>query len=224
MIGVDHLAVTGAYFNLPAVLLIGAVSTVLIVGVHLSANFNNLMVAIKLAIVLVVIGVCLPLVVPANHVPFIPPEHRNFRPIRLDRRIPRDWRDFFAYIGFDAVSVAAQEARNPQRDVPIGILGSLVLCTILYMLMSYVVTGIAPYSTLNVAHPVRQAVEALPGKAWLAMFVNIGAVVGLASVVLVLLLGQSRIFYAMATDGLVLQGILPSFTHASARRRARRRS
>jgi APA family basic amino acid/polyamine antiporter len=110
---------------------------------------------------------------------------------------------FFAYIGFDAVSVAAQEARNPQRDIPIGILGSLVICTVLYMLMSWVLTGIASYTTLNVAHPVSQAVEALPQTAWLAPFVNVGAIVGLASVVLVLLLGQSRIFYAMAKDGMI---------------------
>ena len=211
LIGVDHLAMTGAYFNLPAVLLIGAVSTVLIIGVHLSANFNNLMVAVKLAIVLVVIGVCLPLVVPANHVPFIPENTGTFGQFGWTGIFRATGVIFFAYIGFDAVSVAAQEARNPQRDVPIGILGSLILCTILYMLMSYVVTGIAPYSSLNVAHPVSQAVEALPGKAWLAMFVNIGAVVGLASVVLVLLLGQSRIFYAMATDGLFFEAF--SYIH-----------
>jgi APA family basic amino acid/polyamine antiporter len=110
---------------------------------------------------------------------------------------------FFAYIGFDAVSVAAQEARNPQRDVPLGILGSLVICTVLYMLMSWVVTGIAAYPTLNVAHPVSQAVEAIPATQWLTPYVNVGAVVGLASVVLVLLLGQSRIFYAMSKDGMI---------------------
>jgi len=110
---------------------------------------------------------------------------------------------FFAYIGFDAVSVAAQEAKNPQRDIPLGMLGSLLICTVLYMLMSYVVTGIAHYSTLNVAHPVSAAVEALPGTRWLAPFVNVGAVVGLSSVVLVLLLAQSRVFYAMSKDGLI---------------------
>jgi len=110
---------------------------------------------------------------------------------------------FFSYIGFDAVSVAAQEAKNPQRDIPIGMLGSLIICTALYMVMSYVLTGIAPYQTLNVAHPVSKAVEALPGTAWLTQYVNIGAVVGLASVVLVLLLAQSRIFYAMGRDGMI---------------------
>jgi basic amino acid/polyamine antiporter, APA family len=110
---------------------------------------------------------------------------------------------FFAYIGFDAVSVAAQEARNPQRDIPLGMLGSLVICTFLYMVMAYVLTGIAHYSTLNVAHPVSQAVEALPATRWLTQFVNVGAVVGLSSVVLVLLLAMSRIFYAMGRDGMI---------------------
>ena len=111
---------------------------------------------------------------------------------------------FFAYIGFDAVSVAAQEARNPQRDMPIGILGSLILCTVLYILMSLVMTGLAPYMSLNVPHPVFVAIDAAgPQLAWLGVLVNIGAVVGLASVVLVLLLGQSRVFYAMSRDGLI---------------------
>ncbi len=99
--------------------------------------------------------------------------------------------------------MAAQEAKNPQRDIPLGMLGSLIICTVLYMVMSYVLTGIAPYQTLNVAHPVSQAVEALPGTRWLTQYVNIGAVVGLASVVLVLLLAQSRIFYAMGRDGMI---------------------
>ncbi len=160
-----HMMMTGALFNLPAMLLVGFVTIFLVIGVKTSANFNNVMVAVKLAIVLAVI--------------------------------------FFAYIGFDAVSVAAQEAKNPQRDVPIGILGSLLLCTALYMLMSYVLTGIAPYASLNVAHPVSAALEALPGTAWLAPYVNIGAIVGLSSVVLVLLLGQTRIFYAMSRDGVI---------------------
>ena len=111
---------------------------------------------------------------------------------------------FFAYIGFDAVSVAAQEARNPQRDIPIGILGSLIICTVLYILMSLVMTGLAPYASLNVPHPVFVAIESGgPQLAWLGVIVNVGAVVGLASVVLVLLLGQSRIFYAMSRDGLI---------------------
>jgi APA family basic amino acid/polyamine antiporter len=176
---------------------------VLIVGVNMSANFNNLMVAIKLTIVLVVIFVCFSQVVPANHAPFVPANTGTFGQFGWSGVFRATGVIFFAYIGFDAVSVAAQEARNPQRDIPIGILGSLAICTVLYMLMSWVLTGIAPYATLNVAHPVSQAVEALPATNWLAPYVNVGAIVGLASVVLVLLLGQSRIFYAMAKDGMI---------------------
>jgi APA family basic amino acid/polyamine antiporter len=201
--GFHHLVATGAYFNLPAVALVALVTFVLIVGVNLSANFNNLMVAIKLTIVLVVIFVCFSHVVPANHIPFIPPNTGTPGHFGWTGVFRATGVIFFAYIGFDAVSVAAQEARNPQRDIPIGILGSLVICTVLYMLMSWVLTGIASYTTLNVAHPVSQAVEALPATMWLAPFVNVGAIVGLASVVLVLLMGQSRIFYAMAKDGMI---------------------
>ncbi len=140
---------------------------------------------------------------PANHTPFIPPNTGTFGQFGWTGVFRATGVIFFAYIGFDAVSVAAQEARNPQRDIPFGILGSLLICTVLYMLMSWVLTGIAPYTTLNVAHPVSQAVEAIPATQWLAPYVNVGAIVGLASVVLVLLLGQSRIFYAMAKDGMI---------------------
>jgi APA family basic amino acid/polyamine antiporter len=194
---------TGAYFNLPAVVLVLLVTGVLIVGVNMSANFNNLMVAIKLTIVLLVIFVCFTQVVPANHVPFVPENTGTFGQFGWTGVFRATGVIFFAYIGFDAVSVAAQEAKNPQRDVPIGILGSLAICTVLYMLMSWVLTGIAPYQTLNVAHPVSKAVEALASTQWLAPYVNVGAIVGLASVVLVLLLGQSRIFYAMSKDGMI---------------------
>ncbi len=197
------MALTGALFNLPAMLLVVFVTAFLVLGVRTSANFNNVMVAIKLAIVLAVIFVGFGHVVPANQTPFIPPNAGAFGRFGWTGVFRATGVIFFAYIGFDAVSVAAQEARNPQRDVPIGILGSLILCTALYMLMSYVLTGIAPYSTLDVAHPVSAALEALPGTRWLAPYVNIGAIVGLSSVVLVLLLGQTRIFYAMSRDGLI---------------------
>ncbi len=198
-----HIGTTGTYMNLPAVALIALVSAVLIVGVHLSANFNNLMVAIKLCIVVLVIAVGLPHVVAANHTPFIPANTGTWGQFGFSGVLRATGVIFFAYIGFDAVSVAAQEAKNPKRDVPIGILGSLLICTVLYMLMSYVLTGLASYKTLNVAHPVSMAVEALPATAWLGPIVNVGAIVGLASVVLVLLLGQSRIFYAMSKDGMI---------------------
>ncbi len=198
-----HIGTTGAYLNLPAVGLVALVSLILIVGVHLSANFNNLMVAIKLVIVLLVIAIGLPHVVPANHTPFIVPNAGEWGHFGWSGVLRATGVIFFAYIGFDAVSVAAQEAKNPKRDVPIGILGSLIICTALYMLMSYVLTGLASYTTLNVAHPVSFAAEALPSTRWLAPLINVGAIVGLASVVLVLLLGQSRIFYAMSKDGMI---------------------
>jgi len=110
---------------------------------------------------------------------------------------------FFAYIGFDAVSTAAQEAKNPQRDMPIGILGSLVVCTILYVLVALTLTGLVHYSELNVAHPVAYAVERISQLSWLRPLITLGAVLGLGSVVLVMLLGQSRVFYAMSRDGLI---------------------
>jgi len=203
LMGFQEFALTGTYFNLPAVALCALVTTVLMIGVHMSANFNNLMVVIKLTIVVIVIAVGFPYVVPANHTPFIPPNTGEFGQFGWTGVFRATGVIFFAYIGFDAVSVAAQEARNPQRDVPLGILGSLLICTVLYILMSYVVTGLAPYSSLNVAHPVSMAVESLPGTAWLSPFVNLGAIVGLASVVLVLMLGQTRIFFAMSHDGMI---------------------
>jgi APA family basic amino acid/polyamine antiporter len=201
--GFADMAATGSIVNLPAVLLVGFVTWILIVGVKTSANFNNAMVVIKLTIVLVVIFACFSYIVPANHTPFIPPNTGEVGHFGWTGVFRATGVIFFAYIGFDAVSVAAQEAKNPQRDIPLGMLGSLLICTILYMLMSYVLTGIAPYTSLNVPHPVAEAVETLPGTKWLAPFVNIGAIVGLASVVLVLLLAQSRVFYAMSRDGLV---------------------
>jgi APA family basic amino acid/polyamine antiporter len=201
--GFADMVATGSIINLPAVLLVGFVTWILIVGVKTSANFNNAMVVIKLSIVLVVIFACFSYVVPANHTPFIPPNTGEVGHFGWTGVFRATGVIFFAYIGFDAVSVAAQEAKNPQRDIPLGMLGSLVICTALYMLMSYVLTGIAPYSTLNVPHPVSEAVEHLPGTRWLAPFVNIAAIVGLSSVVLVLLLAQSRVFYAMSRDGLV---------------------
>jgi APA family basic amino acid/polyamine antiporter len=203
MQGFNHFVTTGSLINLPAVILVGLITTILVIGVTASANFNNAMVAVKLTIVLVVIFACYSYIVPANHVPFVPPSTGEIGHFGWTGVFRATGVLFFSYIGFDAVSVAAQEAKNPQRDIPLGMLGSLIICTALYMVMSYVLTGIAPYQTLNVAHPVSKAVEALPGTAWLTQYVNIGAVVGLASVVLVLLLAQSRIFYAMGRDGMI---------------------
>jgi APA family basic amino acid/polyamine antiporter len=161
------------------------------------------MVVVKVALVLLVIGFGLSHVDAANLTPLVPANEGEFGRYGWSGVLRASGVIFFAYIGFDAVSVAAQEARNPQRDMPIGILGSLLICTVLYMLMSFVITGLAPYQTLNVPNPVSVAVaNAGDALAWLVPLVNIGATVGLGTVVLVLLLGQSRIFYAMSRDGL----------------------
>jgi basic amino acid/polyamine antiporter, APA family len=204
MTSFQDISLTGSFLNIPAMFVIGLASTLLVVGIRASARFNAAMVAIKLFIVVLVIGFGLPLIRSANLTPFIPPNTGTWGQFGWSGVFRATGVIFFAYIGFDAVSVAAQEARNPQRDMPIGILGSLILCTVLYILMSLVMTGLAPYMTLNVPHPVFVAIDAAgPQLAWLGVLVNIGAVVGLASVVLVLLLGQSRIFYAMSRDGLI---------------------
>src|SRR5690348_5851450 len=195
---------SGSVANFLAFGIIVAISALLIVGIRQSAQFNTAMVALKVTIVILVIAFGLPLVKAVNLHPFIPTNSGTWGTFGWSGVLRATGVIFFAYIGFDAVSVAAQESKNPQRDMPIGILGSLILCTVLYILMSLVMTGLAPYMTLNVPHPVFVAIDAAgPQLAWLGVLVNIGAVVGLASVVLVLLLGQSRIFYAMSRDGLI---------------------
>ncbi|MEO7647939.1 MAG: amino acid permease [Gemmatimonadaceae bacterium] len=195
---------TGALMNFPAMFLIAIMTTLLVIGIRESARFNNVIVIIKLAIVLLVIGFGFMYVDQANWHPFIPANTGTFGEFGWSGIVRGAGVIFFAYIGFDAVSTAAQEAKNPQRDMPIGILGSLAVCTVLYILMALVMTGLANYTELNVPHPVFVAIEkAGPSLAWLGFFVNIGAIAGLASVVLVMLMAQPRIFYAMARDGLL---------------------
>ena len=202
--GTSTLVRTGAIINLPAVLLVLAMTTLLVLGIRESARVNNLIVFVKVAIVCAVIGFGFMFVNPENWSPLIEPN--------TGVRGQYGWSGifagasviFFAYIGFDAVSTAAQETKNPQRDLPIGIIASLVVCTILYILMALVLTGLAPFRELNVAEPVYVALDhAGPALAWLKYSTTIGAVAGLASVVLVMLMGQPRIFYAMARDGLL---------------------
>jgi APA family basic amino acid/polyamine antiporter len=192
--------------NLPAVALILALTFLLVRGVQESATFNNIVVAIKMIIVLLVIGFGFMYVNTDNWSPFIPEMVTNadgstkYGMAGVLRAAPVV---FFSYIGFDAVSTAAQEAKNPQRDLPIGMIASLLICTVLYILMSLVMTGLAPYTALGVPHPVSAALEAVPQLKWLEYLVNIGAVAGLSSVVLVMLMGQPRIFYTMSRDGLL---------------------
>ncbi|MEP7345725.1 MAG: amino acid permease [Gemmatimonadaceae bacterium] len=210
-----HKLVTGAcdltkytqvagFLNIPAMVLIGLITTLLVVGIKESATMNNIAVMIKLTIVALVIGFGFMYVNSANWHPFIPPGTGEFGKYGWSGIVRGAGVIFFAYIGFDAVSTAAQEAKNPQRDLPVGILASLAICTVLYILMALVMTGLAPYQDLNVPHPVFVAIEAAgPPLKWLTYLINIGAIAGLASVVLVMLLGQPRIFYAMARDGLL---------------------
>jgi basic amino acid/polyamine antiporter, APA family len=193
----------GGVLNVPAVLLVLLMTALLVIGIKESASVNNVIVFIKVAIVFLVIGFGFIFVNSANWDPFIPPSQGPGR-YGWDGIVRAAGVVFFAYIGFDAVSTAAQEAKNPQRDMPIGMLGSLGFCTVLYILMALVMTGLAHYTELNVPHPVDVALaKAGPGLAWLNYLVDIGAIAGLASVVLVMLMGQPRIFYAMSRDGLL---------------------
>jgi APA family basic amino acid/polyamine antiporter len=204
--GSHHLVANpgGGILNVPAILIVLFMTALLVVGIHESSRFNNVIVFVKVLIVLLVIGFGYVHVNPANWKPFLPANDGNLGHFGYSGVVRGAAVVFFAYIGFDAVSTAAQEARNPQRDMPIGILGSLGVCTILYVLMALVMTGMAHYSELNVPHPVFVAIsKAGPSLAWLGVLINIGAIAGLASVVLVLLMGQPRIFFSMARDGLL---------------------
>ena len=195
---------TGALINLPSAGLIVFLTALLLIGIRASATFNGIMVLVKLTIVLLVIGFGLQFVTMDNLTPFIPANTGTWGEFGWSGIIHASGVVFFAYIGFDCVSAAAQEAKLPQRNMPIGILGSLAICTILYVLMCIVMTGVTKYTTLDVAKPVTVAVQAMgPGLSWLVPLVNLGATLGLGTVVLGLLLGQSRIFYAMSRDGML---------------------
>jgi len=197
-------SLTHGILNVPAMGLIFLVSTLLVIGIKESARFNNIIVYIKVAIVLLVIFFGFQHINTANWQPFIPANLGEFGQFGWSGIVRGAGVIFFAYIGFDAVSTAAQECKNPQKDLPIGILGSLAICTVLYILMALVMTGMAHYTELNVPHPVFVAIEkAGPALGWLGYLVNVGAIAGLASVVLVMLMGQPRIFFTMARDGLL---------------------
>ena len=195
-------------FNLVAFLAIMAVTTILIIGIKESANFNTGVVFVKLIAVFTFIIVALPFVLkhPAeshtNWALFIPPNTGSFGSFGWSGILRGASVVFFAYIGFDAVSTAAQEAKNPQKDMPIGILGSLAVCTILYIVVSGLLTATVHYSRLNIGAPVSLAIRET-GVKWGSYIVNAGALAGLSTVMLVMMLGQSRVFYSMAHDGLL---------------------
>jgi APA family basic amino acid/polyamine antiporter len=194
---------TGAVLNVPAMVIVALVTILLVVGIKESARFNNVIVAVKMAVILAFIGFGAFYVSSANWEPFVPPAEGDGR-FGWGGILRGAGVIFFAYIGFDAVSTAAQEVENPQRNMPIGILASLAICTVLYVAVSLVLTGLVDYRQLNVPDPIAVGIDAAgPGLAWLRPIVKIGAVAGLSSVILVMLLGQPRIFFTMARDGLL---------------------
>jgi basic amino acid/polyamine antiporter, APA family len=195
--------VTGSLINLPAIAIAIMMSAVLVIGIKESADLNNIIVLLKVAIILVVVAWGLGHLTPSNWKPFVPPNTGTWGEFGWSGVLRGAGLVFFAYIGFDAVSTAAQEAKNPQRDMPIGILGSLAVCTILYVVVSAVLTGMVPYTELNVAAPMALAMKRTGAPDWLRIAIDVGAVLGLGSVVLVQMLGQSRVFYAMSRDGLL---------------------
>ena len=197
----DGRVITGAA-NIPAVIIVLLISGLLIIGISESARANAVIVVIKLAVVFTVIGVGWFYIHPANYTPFIPRNTGEFGHFGISGIMAGAGMIFFAYIGFDAVSTAAQEAKRPQRDMPIGIIGSLAVCTILYVIFSFILTGMANYTKLDVAAPVAVAIDQTPYK-WLNELVKFGIIAGFTSVILVMLLGQSRVFYSMSRDGLV---------------------
>jgi APA family basic amino acid/polyamine antiporter len=205
---------TGAVLNLPAMFIVGLITILLIIGISESATFNNIAVFIKITVVLLFIAFGLAYINRENWEPFIPPQQGPGK-YGWDGIVRGAGVIFFAYIGFDAVSTAAQETKNPQKDMPIGILGSLAICTVLYIAVALVLTGIVKYTQLSVPDPIAVGINAAgPALAWLRPIVKIGAIAGLSSVILVMLLGQPRIFYTMAKDGLlppVFSAVHPKF-------------
>jgi len=208
---VDGVATGASYlFNLPAFLVCGALAMLLVIGVSESAKFNNVIVAIKVTVLVafIIVGGFIIL----KNLPAYTPNWDPFIPAPTGEKGEFGWSGilraasivFFAYIGFEAVSTAGQEAKDPGKDMPVGIIGSLLACTVIYILVSIVLTMIVNYKMLNVPDPVAVAVDAFgPQWAWFAKTIKVGAIIGLTSVILVLMYGQTRIFYTMARDGLL---------------------
>jgi APA family basic amino acid/polyamine antiporter len=199
---------TGAIFNIPAVLVIVFITALLVLGIRGSARFNGFIVAVKLAVIFLFIACAASSVTTTNWVTssnpdgtFIPP-NAGVGVYGWSGVIRGAAVVFFAYIGFDAISTAAQEAKTPERDMPTGILGSLVICAALYVVVGFVLTGIVPFDRLNVPDPIAVGIDAA-GVGWLAPIIKLGILFGLTSVILVMLLAQPRIFRAMAHDGLL---------------------
>jgi len=195
--------------NLPAIFIIMVISLLLMLGIQESSRVNSIIVIIKMAVVLIFITVGIRYINWDNYTPFIPPNTGNFGEFGISGIMRAAGVIFFAYIGFDTVSTAAQESRHPQRDVPIGIIGSLIICTVIYLAFAFVLTGMVNYKLMKGdAAPVATAINLTPYP-WLQLLIKLGIISGFTSVILVLLMGQSRVFYAMSRDGL----LPPIFSH-----------
>ncbi|ACZ89441.1 amino acid permease [Streptosporangium roseum] len=220
----DAIAGEGATFNLPAALVVLALTAILVAGIKLSSRFNLIIVTIKIAVVLLVIVAGLFFINMANYTPFIPPSKPTPAVEGLAAPLIQVLFGitpvafgvlgifsaaaivFFAYIGFDVVATAAEETRDPRRDLPIGIIASLVICTLLYVAVSLVVVGMQPYSQLSESAPLADAFKAV-GQTWAATLISIGALAGLTTVVMILMLGMSRVMFAMSRDNLLPRGL-----------------
>lgn len=217
---VDHLTGVHGIINIPAVFILGFLTMILIRGTSESANFNSLIVIVKVIIVIVFIALGWQFINPVNHAVIVPPNTGETGIFGWSGVLRGAGIVFFAYVGFDAVSTAAQEAKNPQKGMPIGILGSLAFCTVLYILFSYVLTGVANYKDFSVTGPGHEAAVAyaittyMKGYEWFAGLITIAILAGFSSVILVMLLGQSRVFFSMSKDGLlpkVFSEVHPTF-------------
>lgn len=195
--------VEGGGINLPAIIIVSLLSLLLIRGTKESARLNNFLVIIKVAVVLIFIALGWSFIKPENHVPFIPENTGVYGEFGISGIAAGAALVFFAFIGFDAVSTAAQEAKNPQKGMPIGILGSLVVCTLLYVLFSYVMTGLVPYHMFKGDASPAATAFSVTGYSFLQMSLIIAILAGYTSVILVMLMGQSRVFYSMSNDGLL---------------------
>ncbi|HMG92618.1 MAG TPA: amino acid permease [Chryseolinea sp.] len=198
---------TGSFLNFPAMFIIAITTTLLAIGIRESANFNNVIVVVKITVILLFIGFGLMYIVPENLTPFIPENTGTFGQYGWSGIFRASGIVFYAYLGFDAISTVAQEVKDPQRDMRWGILGSLIICTILYILVGFVMTGMVSYTMLNTSAPIAVAVDSAgQSLQWLRTPIKVGAIAGLSSVILVQLLGQTRIFFSMSNDGLLPRG------------------
>jgi APA family basic amino acid/polyamine antiporter len=198
-----HLVLTGSLVNLPAIFIVVALGAVCYIGVRQSALINNIMVITKCAVIVLFIVVGVKYIDPSNYSPYIPANSGEFGHFGWSGVFQGAAIIFFSYVGFDTASTTALEARNPQRDVPWGIIGSLIISTVLYIAMAAVMTGMVTYTKLNVDAPVAVALDVHPQLQWMGWLIKLGAVIGMTSIVLMSLLGQPRIFLAMADDGLL---------------------